>query len=96
MLRAAYMGTLMFAGIKALASGKRVTVYLTQMGGGVFGNDEQWITSEVYNAVTHLKFLHIDVKNVFYGTQFANMSPGWSQLHASLQSVIKSGAENQK
>ena len=92
MLRAAYMGTLMFAGIKALERKKRVTVYLTQMGGGVFGNDEQWITSEVYNAVTHLKFLPIDVTNVFYGTQ----SHGWRKLQESLQSVIKSGPENQK
>ena len=92
MLRAAYMGTLIFAGIKALETKKRVKVYITQVGGGAFGNTDQWIIDAVQNAVLNLKFLPIDVTNVFYGTQ----SHGWRELQESLQSVIKSGPENQK
>ncbi|KAF4737033.1 hypothetical protein FOZ62_026796 [Perkinsus olseni] len=53
-LRGCYESTLLVAALKAIERGTREKVYLTLVGGGVFGNDEQWIVDAIRESITSL------------------------------------------
>jgi hypothetical protein len=65
-LEAAYEATLCAAIINASRSGKN-TVYLTLLGGGAFGNRDQWITAAIRRAFHQHSHYGIDVQIVSYG-----------------------------
>jgi len=50
-LSASYEGTIIAAGILAARKDKRISVYLTSLGGGVFGNKTEWIKEAINNAL---------------------------------------------
>ncbi|KAF4667033.1 hypothetical protein FOZ61_008883 [Perkinsus olseni] len=54
-LRGCYESTLLVAALKAVERGAREKVYLTLVGGGVFGNDEQWIVDAIKDSITSLE-----------------------------------------
>ncbi|EER15238.1 conserved hypothetical protein [Perkinsus marinus ATCC 50983] len=65
-LRGCYESTLLVAALLAIEQGKREKVYLTLVGGGVFGNDEGWIVDAIRESLVSLEakfggFLPIDV-----------------------------------
>lgn len=61
-LEAAYEATLLAAAV----SGKRV-VLLTLLGGGAFGNDDDWIVSSIRRAIQVVRGLDIDIRIVIHG-----------------------------
>ena len=66
-LEAAYDATLLVA--KAMSQrqgGRRVTVYLTQLGGGAFGNPKAWILDAIKAALRKHQHAPLDVKLVHY------------------------------
>lgn len=64
-LDAAYEATLLAAVINASRTGVNV-VYLTMLGGGVFGNDDEWIISAIERAFFKTKSHGLDVQIVSY------------------------------
>ena len=64
-LEAAYEATLHAAALNAEGT-ENPTVYLTMLGGGVFGNDETWIIDAIERASAQLKNLPLDVAIVSY------------------------------
>lgn len=66
MLAAAFEGTLLAAAYRAMTLRKRITVFLTQPGGGAFGNEDAWIVEATRTALNRYSNLPLDVKNVFY------------------------------
>lgn len=66
-LDAAYDATLLAGAVLAHAQGKRVTVFLTALGGGAFGNRQHWIRAAVEKAIRKHREEPIDVKMVHYG-----------------------------
>ena len=68
-LRAAYEATLAVGALKAATTpGKRVTIFLTSLGGGAFGNRHQWIVDAVAHALKAFEHAPLDVVLVHYGT----------------------------
>ena len=67
-LRAAYDATLLVGRVKAAQAGKRVTVFLTMLGGGAFGNRDAWVIDGIVNALERHRDAPIDVKLVHYGS----------------------------
>lgn len=67
-LESAYESTFLVAGILALQAGTRKTLYLTKLGGGVFGNSDAWIVHAIERAAEKYKHLPVDVKVVHYGS----------------------------
>jgi hypothetical protein len=74
-LDAAYESTLAVAAILARDREARVTVYLTLVGGGAFGNDPAWIIKALQRALVMYKSAPIDVKLVHYKT----IPPEWPE-----------------
>ena len=71
-LEASYEATLWAAVLHALKhkdDPKARVVLLTQLGGGVFGNDYDWIASAIEKAFIKIREANIalDIKNVCYG-----------------------------
>ena len=66
-LEASYESTLRAAALNAERSGNP-TVFLTLLGGGVFGNDDGWIIDAIDRACTVLHDLPLDVAMVAYRT----------------------------
>lgn len=66
-LEASYEATLRAAALNAERSGNP-SVYLTMLGGGVFGNDDGWIIDAIDRACTLLSGLPLDVAIVAYRT----------------------------
>jgi len=66
-LDATYEACLAVAALQALATGKRVTCYLTKVGGGVFQNDDLWIVAAIERAIDLHRGASVDVKVVHYG-----------------------------
>lgn len=64
-LEAAYEATLLSAAHNSMRGGSKV-VLLTMLGGGAFGNGEEWITSAIRHAVTRTSELGLDVRLVTY------------------------------
>ena len=75
-LRAAYNATLLVAAHRAEILKKTVTVYLTALGGGAFGNKTSWIKSALTDAIAEFHRAPLRVVLVHYGTQ----SDEWSML----------------
>lgn len=68
-LEGAYEFTILCAGLLALRRGERVRCYLTQLGGGAFGNRETWICEAVYKTLEKWAALPVDVVMVHYESQ---------------------------
>jgi hypothetical protein len=66
-LEAAYEATLWAAVINARRGASNV-VFLTRLGGGVFGNDDAWIDSAMKRALTMVRDFGLDVRLVSFGT----------------------------
>jgi len=66
-LDATYEACLAVAALQSIASGKRVTCYLTKVGGGVFQNSDEWIVAAIRRAIGIHHGAAIDVKVVHYG-----------------------------
>ena len=66
-LEGAYEATLAAAVVLAKQRNERVTVYLTQLGGGAFGNRDHWISHAVERALAIFKDSPLDVVMVHYG-----------------------------
>ena len=64
-LEAAYEATLAVAILNAANTGNK-TAYLTQLGGGAFGNDPRWILDAIRRAATTFKDMGLEVKIVSY------------------------------
>ena len=67
-LQSAYESTFLTAAILALRGKTRKTLYLTKLGGGVFGNSDAWIAAAIQRCLTKYRHLPIDVKVVHYGS----------------------------
>ena len=67
-LDATYEATLRAAAVNAEATGNR-SVFLTLVGGGVFGNPTTWIIEAIHRAVTHLVGANLDIAIVSYGSR---------------------------
>ena len=67
-LRAAYEATLAVAACKAQQEQGRVRVFLTCLGGGAFGNPDQWIAAAIQHALHVHRDSPLDVYLVHYGT----------------------------
>lgn len=65
-LEAAYEATLRAAILEAARGGSRI-VFLTQLGGGAFGNDSRWIISAMRRAFAQVQGIALDVRIVSYG-----------------------------
>jgi hypothetical protein len=68
LLDAAYDATLAVSAILARDRKTRVTVYLTLVGGGVFGNETEWIVMALQRALLRYQSASIDVKLVHFKT----------------------------
>ncbi len=64
-LEAAYESTLCAAILNRVASGSK-TVYLTLLGGGVFGNDDDWIIGAIHRALDRYRHHELDVAIVSF------------------------------
>lgn len=71
-LESAYEATLL-AAVEAAANGGSNIVLLTRLGGGVFGNDDEWIDSAILRALTIVEPAGLDVRLVSYGSIHPNM-----------------------
>lgn len=66
-LNAAYEAT-MWSGVLNAQRGKSNVVLLTRLGGGVFGNDDNWIHAAMRRALKMVEDFDLDVKLVSYGS----------------------------
>jgi hypothetical protein len=65
-LEAAYEATLL-AGVANAQCGKSNIVLLTRLGGGAFGNADEWIDAAIYRALDLVRGFDLDVRIVSYG-----------------------------
>jgi hypothetical protein len=65
-LEAAYEATLLAGTLNARRGGSK-TVLLTQLGGGAFGNKDEWIHTAMQRALKAVSSFGLDVKLVSYG-----------------------------
>jgi len=78
-LEAAYEATLAAAVLNASKTGSK-SVYLTLIGGGVFGNDQEWIVDAIERAVKMHHNSGLDVNIV----SFRHSNPAVRKLCATL------------
>ena len=71
-LEAAYEATLWAAVLNARRGASSI-VLLTRLGGGAFGNDEAWITSAMWRALTKVQDCSLDVRLVSRGAPPSSM-----------------------
>ena len=67
-LNGTYEATLLIASILARQKGERIKVFLTKVGGGVFGNPSEWIESSIRTAIDKFEKEPIDIYLVHYGS----------------------------
>jgi hypothetical protein len=72
-LEAAYEATLSAALLNAQRTGSNI-VFLTRLGGGVFGNDETWIDAAMRRAFRLFENADLNVRLVSYGAPPSSMS----------------------
>ena len=65
-LRATYDAALCAARVRAAALGRRVTVFLTCVGGGAFGNEPGWIADAISAALARHAAAPLDVRLVHF------------------------------
>lgn len=68
-LAAAYDATLLVAEKIAKSEERRVVVFLTKLGGGVFGNSADWISIAIEEALARHADAPLDVRLIHYGKQ---------------------------
>jgi hypothetical protein len=66
-LNAAYESTFL-AAIRNLQKTGNNKLYLTQLGGGAFGNNKSWIINAIRRSILKFKNFALDVKLVSYGS----------------------------
>src|SRR5699024_11215978 len=71
-LEALYESTL-YAGMLNMENNNSNSVFLTLVGGGAFGNDEQWILESMQKAIRKFKNVPLDIKIISYGTSNLNL-----------------------
>lgn len=71
-LESAYEATLL-AAADAAKDGRSNIVLLTRLGGGVFGNDDEWIDTAILRALKIVARAGLDVRLVSYGSVHPNM-----------------------
>lgn len=71
-LEATYESTL-YAGILNMESNNSNSIYLTLVGGGAFGNEENWILESMQKAIRKFKNVPLDIKVVSYGKSNPNL-----------------------
>ncbi|WP_207546773.1 hypothetical protein [Mycolicibacterium mucogenicum] len=71
-LESAYEATLL-AAVESVANGGSNIVLLTRLGGGVFGNDGEWIDAAILRALRIVELAGLDVRLVSYGGVHPNM-----------------------
>jgi hypothetical protein len=76
-LEAAYEATLLAAVEQSLAGGSNI-VLLTRVGGGVFGNADEWIDDAIVRAVEMVEHARLDIRLVSYG-----------QVHESFRAIAE-------
>jgi hypothetical protein len=76
-LEAAYEATLLAAVEQSLAGGSNI-VLLTRVGGGVFGNSDEWIDDAIVRAVKMVEHAGLDIRLVSYG-----------QVHESFRAIAE-------
>ncbi len=79
-LEASYEATLCAALINASITGNN-QVFLTLLGGGVFGNDIEWIVASIQRALNRYKHANLDVAIVSYGSSKARVRQLVQQMH---------------
>jgi hypothetical protein len=72
-LEAAYEATMWAAALNARSNGSNI-VLLTRLGGGAFGNDDQWIDVAMWRALHTLSSFDLDVRLVSYGSAESSMA----------------------
>ena len=66
-LEAAFEAAILVGAVLARKQGRRVSVFLTSVGGGAFGNRIEWIVDAIQLALVNYASEPIDVKLVHYG-----------------------------
>ena len=72
-LQAAYEATMLAAVLNAIRGASNV-VFLTRLGGGAFGNDDDWIHFAIRNALQMVRGTALDVRIVSYGPPTATVA----------------------
>lgn len=67
-LYATYDATLAVAAILSIERKKRVDVFLTKVGGGVFGNQDEWIMDAIKRSLQKYSFYRLNIFLVHYGS----------------------------
>ncbi len=80
-LEAAYEATL-WAGVENARRGRSKIVLLTRLGGGAFGNDDDWIHKAMRRALHKAKRFSLDVRLVSYGPPSETLSGLASEFSA--------------
>ncbi|GMI26212.1 hypothetical protein TrRE_jg1332 [Triparma retinervis] len=88
-LRGMYKATLLAGAKLARESGERVTVYLTLLGGGAFGNQVTWILDAIEEAVCEFGEEALDVKLVHYSSVTARYADFAKKLTRKLKKKVK-------
>ena len=81
-LESAYQATILTGAILAKKSNKRVTVFLTQLGGGAFGNPSPWICAAIEKSLVSALDEPLDVKLVNYARM---PTPNFVRLEESIK-----------
>lgn len=67
-LGAAYQATFIVAAMKAIQTKKRVDLYLTKIGGGLFANRSKWIADSIRGCLRRYEEFPLNVHLVHYGS----------------------------
>lgn len=78
-LEALYEATL-YAGMVNMEKNNSDLVYLTLVGGGVFGNEEYWILESMQKAIEKFKNVPLNIKIVSYGTPNLNLKKYFEEI----------------
>lgn len=79
-LEGAYEATL-WAGVLNAARGASPLVFLTRLGGGAFGNDEDWIHAAMRRALRRVEAFALDVRLVSYGDVASELRALAAEFH---------------
>ena len=78
-LEALYEATL-YAGMLNMEKNNSDLVYLTLVGGGVFGNEEYWILESMQKAIEKFKNVPLNIKIVNYGRSNLNLKKYFEEI----------------
>lgn len=78
-LEALYEATL-YAGMLNMEKNNSDLVYLTLVGGGVFGNEEYWILESMQKAIEKFKNVSLNIKIVSYGRSNLNLKKYFEEI----------------